>query len=167
MKITILNGSPNKDDILAETTASVSDKLKAAGAEVKDYFLYFMNIKGCINCGVTRPDDELRLLADEFVSSDVVIFASPLYKWTLSGSLNILMEEIFQFCKYDMRSGEMTVGKRSFGIISADADTDADEASRSLKAFSNNLEMLYEGTLMVSDGGKEDISRFAEIIMKK
>ena len=167
MKITILNGSPKKDDLLSETTASVSDKLTAAGAEVKEYFLYYMNIKGCINCGVTRPDDELKLLTDEFISSDVVIFASPLYRWTLSGSLNIFMEEMFQLCKFDMRTGEMTEGKRSAGIVSADADADESEASKTLRAFSDNLDMIYEGTLMVSpDDDKEKILRFTEMIMK-
>jgi multimeric flavodoxin WrbA len=85
MKILIMNGSKSGSAIesrVSEIMSSVSEK----GHSVKELLLRYMNYspcRGCFNCWVKTPGlcvfkDDGDLLCREFLSSDIVILASPL-----------------------------------------------------------------------------------------
>ena len=89
MKISGFVGSPRKkgnSDILADVFL---DGAAAAGADVKKFFLADLDInqcKGCFRNCMIKPGmrcavfrDDMDMLLDELVSSDLSLFVSPLY----------------------------------------------------------------------------------------
>ena len=104
MKVLGFVGSPRKkgnSDIMADTFL---DGASSAGAEVKKYFLEDLNINQCrgcfrncvvtpgIQCAVFR--DDMDMLLEEMVLSDVMLFASPLYCATYTA----IMARFFERC---------------------------------------------------------------------
>ena len=104
MKVLGFVGSPRKkgnSDIMADTFL---DGAASSGAEIKKYFLADMDINQCrgcfrncalkpgIKCAVFR--DDMDMLLEEMSSSDIMLFASPLYCATYSS----IMSRFFERC---------------------------------------------------------------------
>jgi hypothetical protein len=101
MKVLGLVGSPRKKgntDILVDTFLEGA----STGAEVKKYFLIDLEINQCMGCaqncifqaGVTckTHHDDMDELLLEMVSSDVILFASPLYCATYTSLITRFFE---------------------------------------------------------------------------
>ncbi len=102
-KIVILNGSPRRK---GNTSAMVNMFIKGAeeaGNIVTEFFLNDMNIHGCRGCFggdnsrvcpcVQKDDmDQIYPLVKE---CDVLIIASPLYYWNLSGQIRTAFDRLF------------------------------------------------------------------------
>ena len=169
MKVTIFNGSPRKKGNTATLTASLKDKIKAAGASVSEYFLYHMDIKGCMNCGSCRTKDGLKecvikddavKLLDKFVSSDLIIFASPIYMWHLTASLNAFIERLHSLCRHDDPAVNRMKGKRiAMAMTMGDDEYVAADAVNAMIMFCDYFEIRYEGAFAVPFAGKEQIMR--------
>ena len=87
MKITILNGNPNSDNVKFERNLdNLSDLLKSDNHTVIILKLKKMDIKyctGCWGCWVKNPGecvfaDDSRNICREYINSDFVLFASPI-----------------------------------------------------------------------------------------
>ena len=104
MKVTGFVGSPRKrgnTDILVDTFL---EGASYAGADVKKHFLSDLNINQCrgcfrscalkpgIRCAVFR--DDMDMVLEEMSSSDLMIFASPLY----CASYSAIMSRFFERC---------------------------------------------------------------------
>jgi len=159
MKATIFNGSPKKGDSLGVITSFMAGRMRAEGTEVKEFLLYFMNIKGCIDCGVTRPDDELKQLIDELTASEVVVFAFPVYRWNMSGALSAFVEELHSYCKYDDALAESLGGRKAFVVMVAESGENiADEAIEHMKMFFAKFNIGYGGSFSVPFADKEKVT---------
>ncbi len=103
MKITILNGNPDEQNLLFE---EYLDKLALAlddlGVEVITYTLRDRNIHsctGCWGCWVKTPGecvvhDDSTEIRERTILSDLVIFASPLIMGFTSALLKILQDKL-------------------------------------------------------------------------
>jgi len=104
MKVTGYVASPRKQgntDVMVDTFL---EGARAAGAETRKYFLADHNINQCQGCFrgcTTRPGirclvhrDDMDMLLDELVDSDILLFASPLY----CASYSALMARFFERC---------------------------------------------------------------------
>jgi multimeric flavodoxin WrbA len=159
MKATIFNGSPKKGDSLGAITSFMAERMRAEGAEVKEFLLYFMDIKGCIDCGVTRPDDELKQLIDELTSSEIVVFAFTVYRWNMSGALSAFVEELHSYCKYDDDLAESLGGRKAFVVTVAENEENiVDEAVERMRMFFEKFKMEYAGAFAVPFADKEKIA---------
>jgi multimeric flavodoxin WrbA len=87
MKITILNGNPNAENVKFDNyLKSLSDLLESHNHTVTTLELREMDIKyciGCFNCWVKTPGecrvaDDSRDVCREYINSDLVLFASPI-----------------------------------------------------------------------------------------
>ncbi|ODS42379.1 MAG: iron-sulfur protein [Candidatus Altiarchaeales archaeon IMC4] len=94
MKITAFNGSPRGKN--GNTHVMVEEFLKGAndaGADVENVFLAEKEIKpckGCFGCWVKTPGkcvikDDMEGSLSKFMSSDIVVFATPLYADNVTG----------------------------------------------------------------------------------
>ena len=102
-KIIILNGAARKNGNTAKLAEAFADGARSTGNEVKNFFLDNMNIhscKGCLNAGknskspCSQKDDMDKIYA-EFEEADVVVFASPLYFWTITGTLKTAADRLY------------------------------------------------------------------------
>ena len=102
-KIVILNGSPRKRGNTAALVQSFTRGAEAAGNTVTTFFLDGMDIHGCKGCfgghsGRECPcvqRDDMDKIYPAVKESDVVVLASPLYYWNLSGQLRTAVDRLF------------------------------------------------------------------------
>ncbi len=123
MRISVLMGSPNTDGSTAMLTESF-----VRGAEEKGHECIVLNIcgmevlpcKGCVCCGYEGPcviEDDNAKIRSAILSSDMVVFASPLYYFGFSAQMKSVID---RFCSYsssinkrNMRSALLTVAWNS------------------------------------------------------
>lgn len=102
-KIVILNGSPRRNGNTAMLCKYFTKGAQENGNEVKEFFLNSMNIHSCLGCtkGDNTKDypcaqkDDMKMIYPIIKESDVVVIASPLYYWNLSGQLRICFDRLF------------------------------------------------------------------------
>lgn len=102
MKITILNGSPRK-----ENTAAMAEAFKqgaeAAGHEVEILQVGKMKINGCLACeychgkgeGKCIQKDDLEKLMPAYLESDMIVFASPIYYFAPTAQLEAAWQRVY------------------------------------------------------------------------
>ena len=103
-KIVILNGAGKKKG----NTAAMIDAFKAgaAGNEVAEFYLQTMNIRGCLDCGACRrkekgsaepcaQKDDMNQIYSAVREADVIVFASPVYWWDITGTLKTAIDRLY------------------------------------------------------------------------
>jgi len=169
MKVAIFNGSPRNKGNTATMTSYLAEQMKARGADTEEHFLYDSDIKGCKNCGICHAstelngcaikDDALPLL-DKFLSAELVVFASPIYMWHLTASLNAFMERLHSLCRHDPPAVNKMAGKKiSIAMTMGDDEYVAADVVNSLLHFCEYFELDYKGAFAVPFANKEQISR--------
>ena len=101
-KIVILNGSPRRNGNTSSLVKSFTEGAESAGHTVTEFFLQDMNIRGCRGCfgGHSSQDspcvqkDDMDKIYPAVKESDVVVLASPLYYWNMSGQLRLSLIHI-------------------------------------------------------------------------
>lgn len=102
-KIVILNGSPRKKGNTSALAAEFARGAEKAGHIVTEFFLDRMDIHGCKGCfgGHSSREcpcvqkDDMAQIYPAVKESDVVVLASPLYYWTMSGQLRTALDRLF------------------------------------------------------------------------
>ena len=104
MKIVILQGSPNKKGSTAMLTEEFIRGAKEAGHEVQRIDVDELNVNpctGCVACGYEGPcvqKDDNQIIRSAILSSDMIVFATPLYYYGMSAQLKIAVD---RFCAYN------------------------------------------------------------------
>lgn len=119
MKIVILQGSPNLDGSTSVLAESFTEGAREAGHEVQRIDLSTKDVKpctGCVSCGYEGPcvqKDDNQEIKEAILSSDMIVFATPLYYYGMSAQLKIVID---RFCSYNssltrkrMKSALLTV----------------------------------------------------------
>ncbi|MBQ8507949.1 MAG: flavodoxin family protein [Clostridia bacterium] len=102
-KIIILNGSPRANGNTAALAGAFTRGAQEAGNEVSCFNLQQMNIHPCLGCckGGKDPEspcvqkDDMDKIYPSYREADVVVLASPLYYWTISGQLKCAFDRLF------------------------------------------------------------------------
>ena len=102
-KIVILNGSPRKNGNTSALVRAFTEGAESAGHTVTEFFLSGMDIHGCKGCfsghsGRECPcvqRDDMDKIYPAVKGSDVVVLASPLYYWNMSGQLRTAVDRLF------------------------------------------------------------------------
>ena len=105
MKVLVLNGSPHPNGATADMVSAFEKGAKEAGHEVIIFAVARMNVKGCLGCeychnkgkGKCVQQDDMKALYPEFLSADMVVFASPIYYFTLSAQLQAVIHRTYAF----------------------------------------------------------------------
>ena len=108
-KIVILNGSPRTKGNTSALTAAFKKGAESAGNTVTEFFLGTMNINGCRGCfgGGKNPaspcvqKDDMEKIYPAYKEADIVVLASPLYYWTISGQLKCAFDRLFAVAECD------------------------------------------------------------------
>lgn len=102
-KIVILNGSPHKTGNTSTLVKAFIDGAESAGNTVTEFFLDSMEIHGCKGCfgGHSSKEypcvqkDDMDKIYPAIRTCDVVVLASPLYYWTMSGQIRTALDRLF------------------------------------------------------------------------
>ena len=108
-KIIILNGSPRRKGNTSALTAAFRKGAEEAGHEVTEFQLAQMKINGCVGCwrGGKDPEhpcsqrDDMEQIYPAYREADVVVLASPLYYWFISGFLKNAFDRLFAVAECD------------------------------------------------------------------
>lgn len=102
-KIVVLNGSPRAKGNTAGLIAAFKEGAEQAGNEVTVFDLQKLEIHPCLACGGGGKDpqspcvqkDGMTEIYPAYNEADVVVFASPLYYWTISAQLKCAIDRLF------------------------------------------------------------------------
>lgn len=102
-KIVILNGSPRRSGNTSALVKAFTEGAESAGHSVTEFFLDRMDIHGCKGCfgghsGRECPcvqKDDMDQIYPAVKDSEVIVLASPLYYWNLSGQLRTAVDRLF------------------------------------------------------------------------
>ena len=102
-KIVILNGSPRKNGNTAGLVKEFTKGAQEAGHTVTEFFLSGMDIHGCKGCfgGHSSREcpcvqkDDMNQIYPAVRACDVIVLASPLYYWNMSGQIRTTSSKPF------------------------------------------------------------------------
>ena len=102
-KIVILNGSPRKNGNTSALVREFTKGAESAGNTVTEFFLDRMDIHGCKGCfgGHSSKEcpcvqkDDMKEIYPAVKECDVIVLATPLYYWNMSGQLRTAVDRLF------------------------------------------------------------------------
>lgn len=108
-KIVVLNGSPRGKGNTAELIQAFTKGAEKSGNTVIRFDLQQMNIHPCLGCfgGGKNPDspcvqkDDMDKIYPVYKEADIVVLATPLYYWTISGQLKCAFDRLFAVAECD------------------------------------------------------------------
>ena len=106
MKITVLNGSPRKQNTTAMVEA-FAEGAKAAGHEVEVIQVGKMKINGCLACeychgkgaGQCIQKDDMEKVMPAYKDCDMIVFASPIYYFDVTAQLSAAIQRVYAIGK--------------------------------------------------------------------
>ncbi|MBE6039517.1 MAG: flavodoxin family protein [Clostridiales bacterium] len=102
MKITILNGSPRKENTAAMAEA-FAEGAREAGHEVEILQVGKMKINGCLGCeychtkgeGKCVQKDDMDKVIPAYMDSDMLVFATPVYYFDMTAQLAAAIQRVY------------------------------------------------------------------------
>lgn len=102
-KIVILNGSPRRNGNTSALVKAFTQGAESAGNTVTEFFLDSTEIHGCRGCFGGHSSQECPCVQKDDMSqiypavkeSDVVVLATPLYYWNMSGQIRTAIDRLF------------------------------------------------------------------------
>ncbi|GFZ30166.1 flavodoxin [Clostridium zeae] len=99
MKITVITGSPNRKGTTALLAEKFIEGAIEAGHDVYRFDAAFENVKPCVSCGYCATHDSqcvhkdsMSKLIDKLFESDVVVFVTPIYYFTMSAQIKAVID---------------------------------------------------------------------------
>ena len=106
-KILIVQGGGRANGNTAQLAKAFMKGAQEAGHEVEFVSLNNVQVNGCIGCNACRygkpcvQKDGFNDLVPKILSADLIVFASPLYFWTISSKLKAFIERFYCIAQPD------------------------------------------------------------------
>lgn len=102
-KIVILNGSPRRNGNTSALVEAFVRGAESVGNEVTEFFLDRMEIHGCKGCFGGHSSqacpcvqkDDMDKIYPAVRESEVIVLATPLYYWNMSGQIRTAIDRLF------------------------------------------------------------------------
>ncbi len=126
MKVVILNGSPHANGNTKALVDAFTKGAKSAGHEVVECPVGTMNIKGCLGCeychtkgeGKCVQKDDMEKVYPELATADVVVLASPVHYFSITGQLQAAIARFYAPGKPVARKYALLISSASPGVYS-------------------------------------------------
>lgn len=169
-KIFILSGSPKKDG-----NTSVLIDWFVEGAKNKNTEIEAINVAGlkyksvgCISCRACQKldnyecviNDDVKEILQKIGKADVIVMATPLYFFSASAQLKIIIDRMFSLFKWDNKAGTMKTileGKTFVLIASAYEDVGLNALQEPFSLTAKYAGMKYKKLLIPCAGVSGDI----------
>lgn len=164
MKAIGIIGSPRNDGSTAVIVDKIIDGMNANGIESIKYCLGDMDINYCLGCKCCdehgeciQVDDDMSILMDGIISSDIVIIASPSYWGDVTGQLKVFFDRSTPYCNMSDNGTQIPSGKKGIAV-----------SIRAGRTIGENLHIIESIEHYFGHLGIETVGRFmAEGIDKK
>jgi multimeric flavodoxin WrbA len=151
-KIVILKGSPRKRGNSALLADQVAAGAQEAGAELESYYLHSMDIAPCDACDSCQGiadvdciiDDDMQVLYPKLREADAVVYASPIYWFTVSAQLKLFMDRCYGFGgDTDEPEDHALAGKRIGVVLTYGGDDPYDSgAINAIRTFQDMFDYI-------------------------
>ncbi|MCM1320525.1 MAG: flavodoxin family protein [Bacteroides sp.] len=150
--IIILNGAARKNGSTQKLIKSFTDGALSAGHRVQEFYLDGMNIhscKGCLRAGRDNKSpcsqkDDMEQIYSVFAECDIVVFASPVYFWTITGTLKTAADRLYAELEC---LGYTRFAKESVLLMTADGG-DYSQAVTWYRTYERNLGWKNRGEVL-------------------
>lgn len=123
MKLLALCSSPRRHGNSIQLTEAALAAAREAGAETERVDLNRLELRGCQADRACKKDgrcplkDDMQPLYPKIQQADAVLFASPIYGFTVNAQMKLLLDRLYAFLKPDLTT-RLAPGKRSALIVS-------------------------------------------------
>lgn len=152
MKVVVISSSPRRNgnsEILADQFIKGA---KEAGHQVEKVILRQYKMQPCLACEYCRQHDnqciqkdDVNEIIDKIIKADVFVFATPIYFYSLSAQLKILIDRMFAR-EYEIR--ESTKRKKAYLILTS-GTKDIKQTVGTVESFRGFIKVLRT----VDEGG--------------
>jgi multimeric flavodoxin WrbA len=169
-KILILSGSPVKNGNTASLVKWFCQGANAKGARIEVVNTAFLKYKstGCTSCRRCQKikeytcviRDEASLVLAKMALVDVIVMATPLYFYSPSAQLKLVMDRMFSLYKWDNQADTMTTplkGKTLVLLVSAFEDIGLDILKKTFAITADYSKMKFESLLVKNAGESGEI----------
>ncbi len=185
MKVTILQGSARKKGNTARVIGWVEEELLSQGHEVENIYLNSQSLNGCMGCAKCKekPDtigciqkDDVPEILGKIVSSQLVIFASPLYFWGVSAQIKAVIDRTYSlYTNYHQPDHASLVQGQRQALLVTGAGPFEDNAEGVFTAFgrmqnphrATNAGELYIGSCTTPDKLNDSVQKQAVEFARK
>lgn len=125
MVATVLFGSPRREGNTKRLLNFLLDELKKKGVVVRMLHLNDLNVRpcqGCLSCldeGNCRIMDDMKDVRKYIYDSDILIFASPVYWFSVSSQLKLIIDRMMAFM--DRNYNSRIRGKKVITLLTSGA----------------------------------------------
>ena len=165
-KILIISGSPKKDGNTETLIKWFREGAELSGAVIEQARISSLKIRssGCMSCrqcqknkeyGCVVKDDISGLLL-KMIDADVIVMGTPLYFFSASAQIKILIDRMFSLFKWDNKAGTMEAalkGKALVLLASAFEDVGLKDLEIPFKLTADYTSMKFS-SLLVPDAGE-------------
>ena len=106
-QILVISGGGRPKGNTAQLTAAFIRGAEESGHHVEQIFLRNTTVNGCLGCNACRygkpciQKDDFNALVPKIKQADLIVFASPLYFWTISSQLKAFIERFYCIAEED------------------------------------------------------------------
>lgn len=147
--ILIINGATRKNgntDIIINKIieGSINEKVKINLINLRN-----KKIRDCIGCYICYEknkcsiDDDMKEILDSINRSDMIIFASPIYWWGVTGIMKIFIDRLYFY--YSLRNKNLISGKKAIVIAPMNMKQD----NYKTKIFTEFYNILFDNLELV------------------
>jgi multimeric flavodoxin WrbA len=179
-KILILNGSPKKNGNTAMLVDWFCKGAASKGAEIEIVRTAFLKYKttGCISCRACQKsdkyecsiNDEAKPVLAKMADVDVIVFATPLYFFSMSAQIKLIFDRMFSLYKWDNDAGTMETplkGKTLVLLGSAFEEMGLDALEKPFALTAQYSDMKFESLLAANAGSSGEICAKRPDIIEK
>ena len=174
MKVCVLLGNTRQKSNTEAVVKIFVEELIRKGFQVKSVPLREKTVQSCIGCDTCHDimdsfgcalADDMQEIAEEILSSDLLVFSSPIYTWFATAPLKAVMDRLFAFSKWPENADSFNLMKKQhFALITTSGDECAqncDLLDEGIRRLANYAHRPYIGYFAAQD--KDGINR-AEVV---
>jgi len=167
MKISVLMGSPRKNGNTNAVLTPFMKELEAMDHKVDLFWLYDMDIKGCIACRNCQKDwsifgcklkDDMQKVFDSVYEADALVLACPIYSWFCTAPMKAVLDRLMYGMNkfYGNEKGPSIWAGKHVSIITTcgyKPEKGADLFEEGIKRYCKHSSLIYDGMLAERDLG--------------
>lgn len=177
-KIVVITGSPRKNGNSFKMTEAFIKRAEEKGHSVTRFDAAFLNLGGCHACETCyskgRPctfDDDFNKIAPDILSADAVVFATPVYWYTIPAQIKCVIDKMFSFV-----IGGKDIADKEYGIVTCCEEEDMSVMDGVIMPIKRSAELIkwkfvgqvaVPGVLKIGDIDKTDGCKQAAELAEK